>query len=50
MRLFGEYLLEGFDHKNRNIRIKFAGDRTVLDEKPQQPMNKLERESAVRRA
>lgn len=32
MRLFGEYLLKGFDYKNRNIRIKFMGDRTVLDE------------------
>ena len=31
MRLFGEYLLKGFDYKNRNIRIKFMGDRTVLD-------------------
>ncbi len=42
MRLFGEYLHEGFDYKNRNIRIKFMGDRTVLDEKLQQLMNKLE--------
>ena len=33
MRLFGEYLLKGFDYKNRNIRIKFMGDRTVLDPK-----------------
>mgnify|MGYP000170320143 CR=1 FL=1 len=32
MRLFGEYLLKGFDYKNRNIRIKFMGDRTVLDD------------------
>ena len=47
MRLFGEYLLKGFDYKNRNIRIKFMGDRTVLDEKLQQLMNKLEGESAV---
>ena len=48
MRLFGEYLLKGFDYKNRNIRIKFMGDRTVLDEKLQQLMNKLEGESAVK--
>ena len=41
MRLFGEYLLKGFDYKNRNIRIKFMGDRTVLDEKLQQLMGKL---------
>ncbi len=32
MRLFGEYLIKGFDYKNRNIRICFMGDRTVLDE------------------
>ncbi len=48
MRLFGEYLLKGFDYKNRNIRIKFMGDRTVLDEKLQQRMNKLEAESSVK--
>lgn len=48
MRLFGEYLLKGFDYKNRNIRIKFMGDRTVLDEKLQRLMNKLEGESAVK--
>ena len=48
MRLFGEYLLKGFDYKNRNIRIKFMGDRTVLDEELQQRMNKLEAESSVK--
>ena len=48
MRLFGEYLLKGFDYKNRNIRIKFMGDRTVLDEKLQQLMNKLEADSSVK--
>ena len=48
MQLFGEYLLKGFDYKNRNIRIKFMGDRTVLDEKLQQRMNKLEAESSVK--
>ena len=48
MRLFGEYLLKGFDYKNRNIRIKFMGDRTVLDHKLQQRMNKLEAESSVK--
>ena len=36
------------DYKNRNIRIKFMGDRTVLDEKLQQLMNKLEAESSVK--
>ena len=48
MRLFGEYLLKGFDYKNRNIRIKFLGDRTVLDPKLQELMNKLEAESSVK--
>ena len=48
MRLFGEYLLKGFDYKNRNIRIKFMGDRTVLDKKLQQLMNKLEADSSVK--
>ena len=48
MRLFGEYLIKGFDYKNRNIRICFMGDRTVLDEKLQQLMNKLEAESSVK--
>ena len=48
MRLFGEYLLKGFDYKNRNIRIRFMGDRTVLDEKLQQLMNKLEADSSVK--
>ena len=46
MRLFGEYLLKGFDYKNRNIRIKFLGDRTALDPKLQQLMNELEGDSA----
>ena len=32
----------------RNIRIKFLGDRTVLDPKLQELMNKLETESAVK--
>ena len=27
MKLFGEYLLKGFNYKDRNIRIKFLGDR-----------------------
>ena len=48
MRLFGEYLLKGFDYKSRNIRIKFLGDRTVLDPKLQELMNKLEAESSVK--
>ena len=48
MRLFGEYLLKGFDYKNRNIRIKFMGDRTVLEPKLQELMNKLERDSACK--
>ena len=29
MKLFAQYLIEGFDYKNRNIRIKFLGDRTA---------------------
>lgn len=46
MRLFGEYLLKGFDYKKRNIRIKFLGDRTALDPKLQELMNELEQDSA----
>ena len=34
MRLFGEYLIKGFDYENRNVRICFMGDRTVLEPKP----------------
>ena len=30
MKLFGEYLLKGFNYKDRNIRIKFLGDRAVV--------------------
>ena len=48
MRLFGEYLLKGFDYKNRNIRIKFMGDRTVLDPKLQALMDRLEADSSVK--
>ena len=48
MRLFGEYLLKGFDYKSRNIRIRFMGDRTVLDPKLQELMNRLESESSVK--
>ena len=48
MRLFGEYLIKGFDYENRNVRICFMGDRTVLDEKLQQLMNKLEADSSVK--
>ena len=48
MRLFGEYLLKGFDYKNRNIRIKFMGDRTVLDPKLQALMDQLEADSSVK--
>ena len=29
MKLFGEYLLKGFNYKDRNIRIKFLGDRAA---------------------
>ena len=45
---YAKTYLEGFDYKNRNIRIKFMGDRTVLDEKLQQLMNKLEADSSVK--
>ena len=48
MKLFAQYLIEGFDYKNRNIRIKFMGDRTVLEPKLQELMNKLERDSACK--
>ena len=46
MKLFGEYLLKGFNYKDRNIRIKFLGDRTALDPKLQKLMNELEDDSA----
>ena len=46
MKLFGEYLLKGFNYKDRNIRIKFLGDRTALDGKLQKLMNELEEDSA----
>ena len=46
MKLFGEYLLKGFNYKDRNIRIKFLGDRTALDPKLQKLMNELEEDSA----
>ena len=48
MRLFGEYLIKGFDYKNRNIRICFMGDRTALDPKLQKLMNELEEDSAAK--
>ena len=48
MRLFGEYLIKGFDYENRNVRIRFMGDRTVLEPKLQELMNKLERDSACK--
>ena len=46
--LFGEYLIKGFDYKNRNIRICFMGDRTALDPKLQKMMNELEGDSACK--
>lgn len=46
MRLFGEYLIKGFNYADRNIRMKFIGDRTALDPQLQQLMNKLESDSA----
>ena len=46
MKLFGEYLLKGFNSKDRNIRIKFLGDRAALDPKLQKLMNELEEDSA----
>ena len=36
------------DYKNRNIRIKFLGDRTALDPKLQKMMNELEGDSACK--
>ena len=48
MKLFAQYLIEGFDYKNRNIRIKFLGDRTALDPKLQKMMNELEGDSACK--
>ena len=46
MKLFGEYLLKGFNYKDRNIHIKFLGDRAALDPKLQKLMNELEEDSA----
>ena len=46
MKLFGEYLLKGFNYKDRNIRIKFLGGRAALDPKLQKLMNELEEDSA----
>ena len=48
MKLFGEYLLRGFNYKDRNIRIKFLGDRAALDAKLQKLMNELEEDSAAK--
>ena len=48
MKLFGEYLLKGFNYKDRNIRIKFLGDRAALDQKLQKLMNELEEDSAAK--
>ena len=48
MRLFGEYLIKGFDYENRNVRICFMGDRTALDPKLQKMMNELEGDSACK--
>ena len=47
MKLFGEYLLKGFNYKDRNIRIKFLGDRAALDAKLQKLMNELEEDSGM---
>lgn len=46
MRLLGEYLIRGFQYGDRNIRIRFLGDRTALDPWLQERMNKLEQDSA----
>ena len=48
MRLFGDYLVKAFDYENRNIRICFLGDRSVLDPRLQRLMNKLEADSAAK--
>ena len=45
---YAKSYLEGFDYKNRNIRIKFLGDRTALDPKLQKMMNELEEDSACK--
>ena len=45
---YAKTYLEGFDYKNRNIRIKFLGDRTALDPKLQKMMNELEGDSACK--
>lgn len=46
MRLLGEYLVQGFQYRNRNIRLRFLGDRSALDPRLQARMDELERESA----
>ena len=46
MRLVGDYLVKAFDYESRNIRIRFLGERSVLEPRLQQLMNKLEADSA----
>ena len=50
MKLFGEYLLKGFNYKDRNIRIKFLGDRAALDAKLNIAVNYGGRPEIVRAA
>ena len=44
MKLFAQYLIEGFDYKNRNIRIKFFGkmNHVLTCQRNIEPFSKIE--------
>ena len=45
MKLFAEYLSDSINFKDKNIRLKFIGDRTVLSDELQQLMKNAEENS-----
>lgn len=45
MKLFAEYLSDSINFKDKNIRLKFIGDRTVLSDELQQLMKNAEKNS-----
>lgn len=45
MKLFAEYLSDSVNFKDKNIRLKFIGDRTVLSDELQQLMKNAEENS-----
>ena len=46
MKLCGEYRLKAFDYKNRNVRVKFLGERQQLDARLQKLMDEIEQDTA----